>query len=54
MIIFSRGLNEIFIEYETFKPQLPDLAIEQHLVLYYPWPKYFFVSKSHPQVADEA
>jgi hypothetical protein len=49
---FSRGINEAAAEYEQRKEKLPDLFFEQHLLLYYPWPKYFFVSKDNPQLAE--
>lgn len=47
-----RGLAEIFIEHELRKAQYPELAIEQHLLLYYPFPKYFFVSPAKPELAE--
>lgn len=47
-----RGLPEIFIEHDLRKTQYPALAIEQHLLLYYPFPKYFFVSPQSPELAE--
>lgn len=44
--IFSRGVNEIIGEYETYKDQYPDLHIEDSILLYYPLPRYFWFSKS--------
>jgi hypothetical protein len=49
---FSRGINEAPEEYAARKDDLPDLWVEEHLLLYYPWPKYFFVSKNAPLLAD--
>ncbi|WP_137936445.1 transporter substrate-binding domain-containing protein [Chitinivorax sp. B] len=49
--IFPRGINEIFKEQETFGPQFSKLAIEKHLVIYYPWPYYFFVNRNNPELA---
>lgn len=49
--IFSRGINEVFQEYEQYGPDLPALAIEQRLLLHYIYPFYFFVSPAEPQLA---
>lgn len=40
--LFPRGIGEIFAEYEQFGKDNPDLAIEKNLLIYYPWPYYFF------------
>lgn len=48
---FSRGINEAPKEYEARKNKFPDLAIEDSILLYYPWPKYFFTSKNNPELA---
>lgn len=47
-----RGLEEIFVEHDLRKSQYPNLAVEQHLLLYYPFPKYFFVSPHTPKLAE--
>jgi hypothetical protein len=44
--LFSRGAVEILQEYEDRKAALPDLAIEQRLLLYYPLPMYFWFPKT--------
>lgn len=49
---FSRGISEAPAEYESRKDRLPDLFVEEKLLLYYPWPKYFFVSKNNATLAD--
>ena len=49
---FSRGISEAPREYEERKTRLPDLHIEQSILLYYPWPKYFFTSKKTPKLAE--
>lgn len=49
---FSRGISEAPSEYAERKDKLPDLFIEENLLLYYPWPKYFFVSKNTPELAE--
>ncbi|TXH89307.1 MAG: hypothetical protein E6Q78_08055 [Rhodoferax sp.] len=40
--LLSRGVNEIYQEWEVHRPDNPDLAIERSLLLYYPLPRYFF------------
>ena len=49
---FSRGINEAPKEYEERKDKFPNLFIEQRILLYYPWPKYFFTSKKTPKLAE--
>ena len=49
---FSRGINEAPKEYEDRKDKFPNLSIEQSILLYYPWPKYFFTSKKTPELAS--
>ncbi|MBF0120927.1 MAG: hypothetical protein HQK79_19025 [Desulfobacterales bacterium] len=43
---FSRGIVEVIGEYAQRKTQMPDLAIEETILLYYPAPFYFFFQKS--------
>jgi len=47
---FPHGINEIFTEFEKESAQNPDLVIDENLLIHYPWPYYFFVSKSNPQL----
>ena len=49
---FSRGINEAPSEYESRKDMYPNLAIEESILLYYPWPKYFFTSLKNPKLAQ--
>lgn len=49
---FDRGIHEVQDEYAARKKSLPDLLIEETLALYFPWPKYFFVPKKAPQLAE--
>jgi hypothetical protein len=49
---FSRGINEAPEEYDARKDILPNLMIEDTILLYYPWPKYFFTSKKNPVLAE--
>jgi len=48
---FPRGIGEIFKEYDTQAPMVANLAIEQHLLIVYPWPYYFFFKKSDTALA---
>lgn len=43
--LFPRGINEVFSEYATQSAENPQLAIEKNLLIYYPWPYYFFLNK---------
>ena len=43
---FSRGVTEVTDEYDTRKPQYPNMEIERDLMIYYPLPTYFWFSKS--------
>ncbi|WP_163833417.1 substrate-binding periplasmic protein [Spartinivicinus ruber] len=45
---FSRGFNEAPAEYDDRVGRLPNLHIEQDILVYYPWPKFFYVSKKKP------
>jgi hypothetical protein len=44
--LFPRGINEVFHEYAGRGKAIPNLAIEKNLLIYYPWPYYFFFNKS--------
>jgi len=41
---FSRGASEVIRDFNRMKSQLPELAIEKHLLLHYPLPVYFWFS----------
>ena len=49
---FSRGIGEAFNEYEQRKFRFPDLAVENTICLYYPWPYYLFVGKKNAKLAE--
>ncbi len=49
--LFPRGLSEVFREFALHGPRLPGLAIDRHLLLYYPWPYYFFFNRDDPGLA---
>lgn len=44
--VFVRGAVEVLDEYDSRKKALPDLAVEQRLVFYYPLPMYFWFSRT--------
>ena len=44
--LFPRGINEVFSEFALHSQQNPTLAIEKNLLIYYPWPYYFFFNKN--------
>ena len=50
--LFPRGVSEVFNEFEIRRRSYPDLAIEKNLLIYYPWPYYFFVNKNNPALAE--
>lgn len=49
---FSRGINEAPAELAARKDKYPDMMIEESLLLYYPWPKFFYVNKENKALAD--
>lgn len=48
---FPRAVGEIFDEYGLRKDKYPAMAVERSLIIYFPFPKYFFVSPAHPELA---
>ncbi|TWB42692.1 type 2 periplasmic-binding domain-containing protein [Nitrospirillum pindoramense] len=49
---FPRGANEIFAEVAQRAPEVPDLAVEQDLVLVYPFDSFFYTSKANEALAS--
>ncbi len=43
--LFPRGIGGIFPEFALHSKDNPNLAIEKNLLIYYPWPYYFFFNK---------
>ncbi|OZG72297.1 hypothetical protein BTA51_16285 [Hahella sp. CCB-MM4] len=50
--LFPRGISEIYQEYELYASDNPNLHIDDHLLIYYPWPYYFFTSKNDIALAN--
>ena len=49
---FPRGLNEAWHEVEERTISQPDLVVESSLLLYYPYPVYFFVNRDDKALAE--
>ena len=49
--MFPRGVGEVFAELEDRVKDLPGLAVERDLLLYYPWPYYLFVARGNDALA---
>lgn len=49
--LFPRGINEVFNEYAARRRTIPNLAVEKNLLIYYPWPYYFFFHKTNTALA---
>jgi ABC-type amino acid transport substrate-binding protein len=49
--LYPRGLSEIVPEMAIWAERYPDLAVEQHLLLHYPFCEAFYVSRSAPRLA---
>ncbi|WGG52090.1 ABC transporter substrate-binding protein [Rugamonas sp. DEMB1] len=43
--LFPRGVTEVYAEYALRAPDDPRLTVEKNLLLYYPWPYYFFFNR---------
>jgi hypothetical protein len=50
--LFPRGLWEVAPELAEYGTRYPDLAVEQHLLLHYPFFEAFYVSRSTPRLAS--
>jgi hypothetical protein len=49
--LFPRGLYEIAPELAAYGERYPNLAVEKHLLLHYPFCRAFYVSRSTPRLA---
>lgn len=50
--LFPRGIGEVYDEYEARKSAQPNMAVEENLVIYYPWPYYFFTKRENTALAE--
>jgi hypothetical protein len=51
-VLFPRGATEVTAEFQTYREKHPEMAIDQHLVIRYPNPQYFYVAKNAPRLAE--
>jgi hypothetical protein len=49
---FPRGANEVIEEFDIRRKSFPDMRIEKDLLLFYPYPLFFFVKNNHQELAD--
>jgi len=49
--LFPRSAIEVALELAEYGPLFPNLALDQHLLIRYPYAQCFYVSKSEPQLA---
>ena len=47
---FPRGINEALSEFNIRKASMPNLSLFQDLILYYPFPMYFFTAKENTKL----
>ena len=47
-----RGIQEVFSEISIAQQEHPDLIAFTDLIIYYPFPLYFFVAPTHPEIAQ--
>lgn len=47
---FHRGINEVWPEYERYSK---DISVVNDVMLFYPLPVYFFVTKQRPRLAND-
>ncbi|MBV8467539.1 MAG: amino acid ABC transporter substrate-binding protein, partial [Burkholderiales bacterium] len=50
--LFPRGIGEVFKEYDEHVKLNPNLVVEQHLLIQYPWPYYFFFNRKDTALAE--
>ncbi|MFT6029210.1 MAG: hypothetical protein ACI8O8_000946 [Oleiphilaceae bacterium] len=51
-IVFGRGINEIFEEFDQRHSALNELIIDKRFLLYIPLPTYFFVTPTKPELRN--
>lgn len=50
--LFSRSIFEIFEEYEHYKKERPNLIVDDHLLITYPFAIYLFANKLNAELAS--
>ncbi|MBI3283534.1 MAG: transporter substrate-binding domain-containing protein [Burkholderiales bacterium] len=50
--MFPRGVGEILAEYESNAKDNPDVVIEKNLLIYYPFPYYFFFNREDKAIRE--
>jgi hypothetical protein len=50
--IFPRSVLEAQNEYASFRERHPELTIDEHLLIRYPFSQHFYVARSAPRVAE--
>jgi hypothetical protein len=49
--MFPRGIVEIMQEMKAFHPRYPEMQIDTHLLIRYPYAQFFYVNRSDPLLA---
>ncbi len=49
---FPRAISEVFAELEQVNQVIPDLVAVEDLIIHYPFPMYFFVTPTQPDLAE--
>jgi len=49
---FPRGIEEALFEQAAYAPRFPSLEVERSMAIYFPLPRYFFVTPSQPRLAE--
>ncbi|HZZ09585.1 MAG TPA: hypothetical protein VFE79_02740 [Paraburkholderia sp.] len=49
--LLPRGVTEITQEFNAFQPRYPQLRIDSHLLIHYPYAQFFYVSRAAPLLA---
>jgi hypothetical protein len=50
---FGRAINEAIGEFQSLKIKYPNIAIENKILLVYPFAMYFYVSPKYPELAEK-
>ncbi|WP_343733361.1 hypothetical protein [Duganella sp.] len=48
---FPRGIEEAVFEQAAYAPAFPDLEVERSMAIFFPLPRYFFVTPGQPRLA---